>query len=315
MAQKDALNPKSPSIQVITVNYNGYADTIECLDSLRAQVGVNCRPLVIDNASHDGSVAHIKAAHPDVEIIETKSNLGFCGGNNVGIRHALEAGYDYLFLVNNDTELEPDCLQNLLRCAESHPDAAVIAPAMYGFYDRTEPWFIGSSLDMHRGIATAFHGENAKLPDAQTPFEIPWSTGCAMLIPAAKMREIGGFDERYFCYYEDVDWSLRARQLGYTCVLCPSAVLYHKEGRTANKNLPKKEYYYARNVLLCFSKNTNGKSRYRILYRLTKVSLHMAAKTMRDPEVSNPARLTRARLVGILDFYRKRFGPCRYVWE
>lgn len=295
----------------VIVNYNGFADTIECLHSFKEQQGSSCRLLVVDNASNNDSVARICAAHPDVEIITTHKNLGFTGGNNVGIRHALAQGCDYLFLVNNDTVMEPDCLSHLLMCAQQHPEAAVVSPAMYYYHDRTRPWFTGSAIDNVEGTYASLEGP----VDAAVVTAVPWATGCAMLIPVEKMREIGGFDERFFCYYEDVDWSLRAREKNSTCVLCPAAVLYHKVAASSGGDgKPRLDYYNTRNHLLCLSKHASGQNRRRLLRLRTWRAMQTAKHLLVKGTVPNRKRRALAHLVGVVDFYRCRFGPWSYRW-
>lgn len=295
-------------IRPLLINYNGDADTIECLHSLRAQNGVECVPLVVDNASRAGSVERIRQAHPDVEVLQSERNRGFCGGNNIGIRHALHSGCDYLFLVNNDTSMEPDCLKLLLECAQAKPDAGVVSPAMWWYSERDKPWFTGSALQLDKGI---LHngGVDLRAAKIREPFEIPWTTGCAMLIPAAVMRRIGGFEERFFAYLEDADWSLRARQAGQKCYLCPSANLYHKVSATSGQGSPHKTYYSTRNKLLFFARNAPLRQRPEALARVTGRSLRSIRASL------GPNRLlARSEWLGLVDFYTRRFGPCRHSW-
>ncbi len=351
----------TPIVCAILVNYNGDADTIECLSSLKAQTGIDCRPLVVDNASAPGSVERIRAAHPDTEIIGAGRNLGFAGGNNLGIRRALETGCDFLFLVNNDTALEPNCVSLLTQCARQTPRAAVIAPAMYWYSDRTRPWFTGSRVDTAHGeikhVLTDLRGAGI-----HAPFEIPWVTGCAMLVPAAAMQQIGGFDARYFCYWEDVDWSFRARAAGYGLTLCPDAVLYHKVSASAKKVRAHALYYETRNALQFFSstwgtvEGPRGQrgllGRYRahalrqsgemfagfrhalreeaaiyVKFLLIKYILRRLQPSRRQGFSAERGPLSAhfwrtlaqgksacALLLGVLDFQRRRFGPCRYRW-
>ncbi len=302
-----------PVISVIIVNYNGYADTIECLQSLKEQIGVVCQPLIIDNASSNDSVAHISKAHPDVKLIEAKHNMGFAGGNNLGIELALAQGYDYLFLVNNDTTLEPDCLQKLLKCAATRPDAAVVIPAIYYYGDKTKPWFTGSTASIENGVFR--HEEtDVRVEKIDTPFDVPWVTGCAMLVPAPKMREIGGFDTRYFCYYEDVDWSLRAERAKGACVLCPQAVLYHKVFGSSAKKSMKVHYYAARNRLLCVAKNTSADQSRTLVRRCTSNMLKEVRRMLICPGPGEGKRRAIADILGVTDYYLRRFGPCRYSW-
>ena len=305
----------APLTTIILVNWNGFEDTIECLTSLKAQVGVNYHALVIDNGSHNNSVARIREAHPETEILETGENLGFCGGNNVGIRHALSQGCDYVFLVNNDTVMEPDCLRKLLECAVDRPDAAIIAPAMYFYSDRKKPCFTGSSLDWNTGMVLE-ETRDVQKEQIQEPFELPWITGCAMLILEARMRELVGFDESFFCYYEDVDLSVRAVRAGYTCLLCPTALLYHKINASSDSFGKKgsKYYYDARNSLLFLSKNA-VEEKQKVIRRRAKASVKYALKILRHHHKMGISRwIAIAYFLGVLDFYRKRVGQCKYKW-
>lgn len=300
-------------VYAIVVNYNGYADTIECLQSLKEQTQVDCRPLVVDNASTNNSVARIKAAHPDVEVVVTKKNLGFAGGNNVGIKHALAQGCDYLFLVNNDTTMEPDCLQQLLWCAYQDPNAGIITPSIYYYSDKNRPWFTGSSFDPAT-FSTQHSHEDLKAQKHTAPFHIPWTTGCAMFIPSSRMLKAKGFDARYFCYWEDVDLSFKIKQQGAYCVLCPTSVLYHKISTTANTQGKKPYYYYSRNYLLFASKYGQMNNKRRWLFECAKRYLQNVKHIYRYSTDKDEKVGAAAQALGIMDFYLKRFGRCHYEW-
>ncbi|MBC8103828.1 MAG: glycosyltransferase family 2 protein [Cytophagales bacterium] len=297
-------------IRPIIVNYKGADDTIACLSSLAAQEGVDLEPLVLENASGDGSAEKIRSAHPGVGLIESETNTGFAGGNNLAIRHALQGSCDYLFVVNPDTVMEPDCLRQLLACAQANPDAAVVGPAIYWYEDRSVPLFTGSTLDfdapsMHHLTTDVRKEHNASCR------EVPWTTGCAMLIRADLFRRIGGFDERFFCYYEDVDWSLRAKRIGLKCLLCPKAILYHKEGNTAKKFRMTTKYYNDRNLLLLMWKHSTGRTRlkffvYDLLDFWFKERWYL--RHGRGTELSEEMRLFRA---AHYDFYLRRLGKCK----
>ncbi len=299
-------------VQAILVNYNGDADTIECLHSLKAQTGADCAPLVINNGSRLGSVRRIQDAHPDVEIMETGRNLGFAGGNNVGMARALKANFDFVFLVNNDTALEPECLVRLLRCAQSRPDAAVVSPAMYYYHDREKPWFTGGGWNQDTGAVS--HAV-ADVRGQTEPYETPWTTGCAMLITAARLRDVGLFDARFFCYFEDLDWCLRARQKGGACVISPDAVLYHKVWGTSGRDGSQLQHYYsARNYLLFVLKNVGGTHGQQLMRRRTRLVWDNSRRLLRDPQEAHDRKMAIASLLGLLDFGRRRFGRCPYSW-
>lgn len=248
-----------PKVAIIIVNWNGKADTLECLASLSADTYVDKQIVVVDNGSCDDSAAAIRVAFPDVMVLETGKNLGFTGGNNAGINFALAQRVDYVYLLNNDTTTEPDALQALVSAAETHPNYGLLTPVTHYYDTPEEVWFAGSQLDLSRGIA--FH-DNSRVP-ARTaePFQIPWASGCAMLVRADLMRRLGGFDDRYFLNWEDVDLSLRVYGTGSSIGLVPAARIYHKVGRSfaaakgAGYSAAKGAgyYYQIRNNLLLIS--------------------------------------------------------------
>lgn len=282
------------TVCAITLNWNGADDTKKCLASLAAQAGVSCHSLVVDNGSTDDSRAHLQ----DTEVIATGRNLGFCGGNNLAIAQALEENWDYVFLVNNDTVMEPDCLQKLVQCSEENPNAAVVCPAIFFEAERDRPWFTGGAVDWVTGAVS-----HVTAVDAQTHYETDWASGCAMLIPAVRLRALGGFDERFFCYYEDADWCLRARNAGHPCFICPGARLYHKVGRTSNRQGQKKYYYSTRNHLLFLQQHAPG-GQFR---EAVRCSLRRIGREARRQNAL-------AHLLGVLDFRRGCYGPCPYPW-
>jgi len=240
-----------PKIAIIIVNWNGKADTLECLASLSADTYASKQIIVVDNGSRDDSAAAIRAAFPAVMVLETGKNLGFTGGNNAGINVALTQGIDYVYLLNNDTTTEPDALQALVSAAEMHPKYGLLTPVIH-YYDAPEDaWFAGSQLDLSLG--TAVH-DNSRVPAyTAEPFQIPWASGCAMLVRADLMRRLGGFDDRYFLNWEDVDLSLRVYGAGSSIGLVPAARIYHKVGRSFAAAKGAGRYYHVRNNLLLLS--------------------------------------------------------------
>ena len=237
-----------PRVAIIIVNWNGKADTLECLASLGQDVYPNKQIIVVDNGSADESVAVIRAAYPGVTVLETGANLGFTGGNNAGINHALEQGTDYVFLLNNDTTVEPDALTALVEAAEADSKYGMLTPVIHYFDKPGEAWFAGSQMDLTRGAA--YHDNSQVPPRTESPHDIPWASGCAMLVRAEIIKQLGGFDDRYFLNWEDVDLSLRVRKLNSKIGLVPKSRIYHKVGRTFAGASGVGHYYYVRNNLL-----------------------------------------------------------------
>lgn len=237
-----------PRVAIIIVNWNGWADTLDCLRSLESDRHPHKEVIVVDNGSTDQSVLAIRTAYPKVTVIEAGANLGFTGGNNLGIAHALRTDTDYIFLLNNDTTCDPNALTALLTAAENNPRFGLLTPVIHYFNQPEKPWFAGSRLDLGSGLAVH---DNRRVPIvSEAPIEIPWASGCAMLLHRDTLHRLNGFDERYFLNWEDLDLSLRLRALGKTIALIPSSRILHKVSRSFRATNGIGNYYHLRNHLL-----------------------------------------------------------------
>jgi len=207
--------------------------------------------VVVDNGSMDGSAEAIRAHFPQVTLIENRENLGFVGGNNVGLCRALKGNADYVFLLNNDTEVDPLLLRQLVEVAESDPTIGVVGPMIY-YYDEPEViWSAGGAIDWQRG-STRMVGLNERDVGqfGREPQGVDFVSGCAMLVRKAALERVGLLDERFFAYYEEVEWCVRMRHAGFKIVHVPQARLWHKitPERRADSSLV--YYYMTRNRLL-----------------------------------------------------------------
>ena len=250
---------RAPPVIIVVLNWNGLADTLACLESL-SQLDYPCyRVVVVDNGSTDRSVSAIREQFPAVTIIETGENLGFAGGNNVGLRHALRQGADYALLLNNDTEVAPDFLSLLVKAAETDPQVGMAGPTIY-YYDRPEViWSAGGEIDWRRGC-TRMVGLDER-DDGQfgrAPREVDFVTGCAVLVRATVLRQAGLLDERFFMYYEEVEWCVRTRRAGFRIVRVPQAHVWHKIAPGAQADSPRVHYYMTRNRLLFLKTSRAG---------------------------------------------------------
>jgi GT2 family glycosyltransferase len=188
-----------PRVAVIVLNWNGGQDTLDCLASLR-QMDYPCFDvLVVDNSSTDGSIEAIRESFPEVSLIETGANLGFTGGNNVGMRHALDRGADYVLLLNNDTEVAVDLLACLVDAVEAEPGVGVAGPLIY-YYDQPEiVWSAGGAVDRRRGQTRMVGlGEPDSGQYGSMPREVDFVSGCALLARRSVLEQIGLLDERFF---------------------------------------------------------------------------------------------------------------------
>jgi GT2 family glycosyltransferase len=226
-----------PLTYVIVLNWNGRHETLECLASLSHAVAPAVCVLVVDNGSDDGSQEAIRREHPGVTLLETGSNLRFAGGNNAGIRYALEKGAEQIMLLNNDTTVDPEFLGAMTRTLRSSPDAGIVAPKILYSADPGRLWYAGGEISFwtgtmrHRGI----HEPDAERFDI--PCETGYASGCCLLAKRSTVERIGLLDESYFMYSEDADWCMRARRAGFRIMYEPRARVWHKVSVSAGGHL------------------------------------------------------------------------------
>lgn len=232
-----------PFVYIILLNYNGRQYIDDCLSSIFSDGYANCKVLFVDNASADGSVDYVREHFPQVEIIANAENLYFCKGNNIGMRRALDAGAEFLFVLNNDTALAPGCLKRLVAFMTAHPEAGGCQPVLR-FMD--EPELVNSS-----GCCCSLSGKtwdrDFRMPYNEAlrdPVRVLGVTGGAMLLRAEAVRQAGMFCERFSMYSEDVDLSLRLRIWGWELFCVPEAVVFHKFGASVKKHAPLKKIFY-----------------------------------------------------------------------
>jgi GT2 family glycosyltransferase len=220
-------------VTIVVLNWNRQEDTLACLESLAQAEIDGATVLMVDNGSRDASVEAVRARFPAVRIIALPENRGFAGGNNAGIRAALEAGARAVLLLNNDTRVAPDFLPPLLAALDASPRAAAVCSAIHRL-DRPEMLDVAyAQVRFAQRNAVQLLGVNA-LPGHgfSTRCEIEVAVGCSVLMSADALRAVGPFDEQYFAYHEDVDWSLRARRAGYQLFYEPFSRVLHRGSTT-----------------------------------------------------------------------------------
>jgi GT2 family glycosyltransferase len=221
------LCPQKPSLVCcVIVNWNGWQDTVECLQSLIVQDYNNLDILVVDNASSNDSVQRIRATCPNVQIIEAAANLGFSAGCNIGVREALKRGAEFIWLLNNDTIAPPDTLTRLIAAAQ--PNSGVIGTVLRYLHDpRLIQAWGGGNVVRWLGYVTHF--------TAPTRFgRNTYLTFASVLIRKEVFLDIGLLDERYFMYFDDSDFCFRARTAGWQLTIAPDTAVLHKEGGSTN---------------------------------------------------------------------------------
>ena len=242
-------------VAVIIVNFNSGTLLGESLRHLRAQTRPPERIIVVDNASHDGSADRLESDYPDVEIVRLDCNLGFAAANNLAARRA--EAVEWLALLNPDAFPEPDWLERLLATARAHPDCASVGARLV---DAGNPGRLDGTGDVYHVSGLAWRRDHGKLVGAGAgeAGEIFAPCAAAALYRRAAFFEAGGFDEDYFCYFEDVDLGFRLRLLGYSCRYAPEAVVRHVGSAVTGRRSPFSLYHGHRNLVWTWCKNMPG---------------------------------------------------------
>lgn len=299
---------KQPEVAVIVVSWNAKSDVLQCLASVVA-VPDDVQIIVVDNASQDGTVQAIRDSFPQVTILENAENLGYTGGNNAGIRYALDQGAAYLLLVNDDAILAPDAISHLLSAARQHAEAGLLGPNVYVREERER--FLSSGgvfaagwRPVHRGL-----GENTDLHYREVA-EVDFLTGCALLAKREVVERIGLLDDRFFAYHEDIDWCYRAKKAGFKLLVVPQAKVWHPDTRLRDENSPAVTYYMARNRLLFLSKHRLGSC----LFLDTLFSYIVRAMNWSiRPKWRHKRPQRNALMWAVEDYLRGRFGRTERV--
>ena len=249
------MSSKTPLISIITLNYNQALVTLDFLDSAKELQYKNFEILVCDMASAE-DVTQIIHPHkyPNTRLLLSKENLGFAGGNNWGMR---QAKGDFYFIVNNDTELTKDLLDNLLRPFSEDATIGVTTPKIKFFDQPDTIQYAGFyPMNLYTG-RTSIRGEWEKdMGQYNISGPTSGSHGCAMLVKKEVVDKTGKFPEKFFLYYEEWDWSARILAAGYKIWYTANATIYHKESMSVGKNNPMKVYYQTRNRVLYMRRNT-----------------------------------------------------------
>jgi GT2 family glycosyltransferase len=299
----------SPLVYVVILNWDGHADTVECVRSCLKITYEPVRILVVDNGSSDGSERLLRSEFPEIEVIQTGANLGFAGGNNVGIRHALDHGADCVLLLNNDTLVDRDFITPLVDAAEADPDAGILGSKIYFHEPADVLWYAGANFSPslgwggHRGYGQLDRGQ------FDQPGETDRPTGCAMMVTRRLCETAGLLREEMFCYAEDLDWGLRARKAGFKVLYVPASKVWHKVSRsTGGEASPVSQYYTIRNTLLCLDLNAPLPLPLRALRYITAIAPSVLGA------VKHPGpRIARLRAIakGVRHHFQKAYGVHR----
>lgn len=264
-----------PLISLISINYNQLQVTCEMLDSCKHLTYPNYEIIVVDNASKENPAAYLNDRYPDVKVIVSAENLGFAGGNNLGIA---QAKGEYLFFLNNDTEVTPDIIERLLAPFQNDATIGMVSPKIY-YHSHPKMIQYAGYTEVH-----PVTGRNATIGGYEMDYGqhdkgqyTSYAHGAAMMVSRQVVETVGEMPDVFFMYYEELDWCSQIRRAGYQIYYQPEAHIYHKDSVTVGKESPLKAYYYIRNRILFMRRNTDG---VKLAAFLLYVSTVVAPKTI-----------------------------------
>lgn len=221
------MTERGPHVAIVLLTWNGKDDILHCLSTLSRIQYANWSATVIDNGSEDGTAEAVRTAYPEQRLLRIEPNVGFCGGNNYAIRDALARGADYVLLLNNDTELHADLLDELVRVAVSDPRIGAVGAKNIRMDDHRVVWGAYGEVRYDRDLVRLVGSRQPDGPAYTCVKDVDWVIGNGVMMSRAALEAIGGFDEHFYGYHEDVDWCERARKAGFRIVYNGHAIIYH----------------------------------------------------------------------------------------
>jgi len=307
------MSKPHPKITIILLNWNGKKDTLECLSSIAKINYPNFQTIIVDNGSVDDSVATLRSAYPTVPILETKANLGFAGGNNVGIEWALRHHAEWIFLLNNDTTIDPNCLNAFLEAAEEQPKAKVLGAKILR-YD--QPKVIDHLGGFWNPTIAEFESPDSGKEDHPyfNMMKVDYVCGAALFVHRSVLEKIGFLESKFFLFWEETDFCFRARRDGFEVWTAPIAKIWHKVSSSFTGGKPHMHYFWWRSRLLWIERNCTPEEKKKIYQKVIlpeglKVFRHYLVRSILRSD-SEKIRRYKAGCAGIIDYYRGRFGNC-----
>jgi GT2 family glycosyltransferase len=288
-----------PLVSIVTVNYNGLGDTLGLLHSIyHINKYENIEVVVVDNASEDDPTHSILSAHPSAIVIRNKTNLGFAGGNNVGLK---QTKGKYVLLLNNDTEIFSDTVSCLLNQFAADARTGAVSPKIKYFDAPEVIQYAGFTKFTRYTLQNKTIGEGEEdIGQYDEVRQTPYFHGAAVMLSSAVIRNVGLMNEAYFLYYEELDWAVRIRKMGYNIYYQPKAEVLHKESVAVKRFSQGKIYYCTRNRLL-FAKLHLSRFRF-LMFFLYFTFLVLPVKVLKSYLAAEGRLFRRSFLKGYADF-------------
>ena len=315
-----------PKVAIIILNWNGKRDTLACLASLEKVAYKNVETIVVDNGSTDDSISAIEAAFPKIRLIKSKENLGFAGGNNLGIADALERRPDYLLLLNNDTEVDPQIINAFVCSMKEHPKTGILGAKIYLFDKRDQFDHFGGTWNSKKASFDLIGLR--ELEDHKSwndPLLLEYACGCALFVKREVFEKIGLLEPKFFLIWEEADFCFHARRVGFETRFCPDAKLWHKVSASFVGGKPHSTYFWWRNRLLWIERNCTGKEKFflrfgvllpevmhllklQIIKQMEWKFLCLTKKAENQPHKWERLIKRQAALAGVKDYLLRHFG-------
>jgi GT2 family glycosyltransferase len=294
-------------VAVVVLNWHGRADTLRCLHSLAQLSYPRWTVWLVDNGCREFSADEVARLIPGGRYLHSATNLGFAGGCNLGIRESLRGGAELVLLLNNDATIAPDALAHMVRAAEADPSVGIVGAKIMQAAARSRLEGAGLRVDLRWGRLYQIGFGELDRGQHDDRVEVAAVSGAAVLLRRAVCECLGGFDERYFAYFEDVDLCLRARRAGFRVRVAPAARVWHKRSAsTGGSSSPQSLYYATRNHLMLMAEHGHRRGPARLV-RASIVVLLNAAYALRAGHGSRAQRL-HAVCCGLGDYVRGTVG-------
>lgn len=300
------IEKKSPVI-IIVLTWNNFEDTAECLQSLQEIDYPNYHVVLVDNGSVDDSLKKIRSLYPEVTIIEINKNLGYAGGNNVGIQYAISERAEYILLLNNDVIVNKYLVSEFIRVSERYPAAGILGGTNYYYEKRNMIQFSGGIIDWKRGNIIDVTRHKIDKGQFKQVREVDTVAGSCLFIPTQIIKKIGLLNERYFLNFEETDWCCRVKRAGYKVYSCSAAKVWHKvsvSGKKREDGINILKYYSIRNKFLFLIRNSPK------FFLLSSLQYHTIMTTFQVLQLIIKGKLKEAKLLifGLRDGFLGRYG-------
>lgn len=307
VGRREGELPAQSRVAVVVLDWDGGAEAVRAVESALATRYPRLEVVLVDNASAHPVLERVREAHPEVLTFRNPRNLGYAGGNNAGIRLALERGADFVLLLNNDARLHPEAILELVAVARRDQSIAAVGAKVLSAERPGHLWMAYGEVSWRQSLVRLVGRGERDGPRFSIEREVDWVSGCALLLSRRGLDEVGLLDEDFFAYHEEVDWCARARARGLRVVFAPRAIAYHRGEASSGGGayVSRKQYLAARNAVLFVRRHGSRRQRIRFASSvIASLPFQLLRRTLRGEQ-----RGVWLKVRGMLDALRGRPIP------